>query len=133
MADAFTFNARNHQLERKSMSAYIIAQLKFTHRELYDRYEVRLVDVFRKFKGRLLVADDRPQVLEGPFEGDKVVVLEFPDKTAAMAFQESPEHAEIAADRKAGADAVLLMVGGTDQSPEKIRAIDAWSLTQAPH
>src|SRR5579864_2478198 len=82
MPDAFTFNARNHQPECKSMSAYIIAQLKFTHRELYDRYEARLADVFRKFKGRLLVADDRPQVIEGPFERDKVVVLEFPDKTA---------------------------------------------------
>jgi uncharacterized protein (DUF1330 family) len=94
------------------MTVYIIAQLKFTHRERYDRYQARFADVFPKFKGRVLVADERPQVLEGPFERDKVVVLEFPDRDAAMEFQESPEYAEIAVDRKAGADAVVVMVRG---------------------
>ena len=102
------------------MSVYIIAQLKFTRRELYDRYQARFLDVFRKFNGRLLVADERPQVLEGLFERDKVVVLEFSDQTAAMEFHEFAEYAEIAVDRKAGADAVVLMVRGQrDQSPEK--------------
>ena len=94
------------------MSVYIIAQLKFTRRELYDRYQARFFDVFRRFKGRVLVADEQPQVLEGRFERDKVVVLEFPDRAAAMEFQESSDYAEIAADRKAGADAVVIMVRG---------------------
>jgi uncharacterized protein (DUF1330 family) len=106
------------------MSVYIIAQLKFTRRELYDRYQGRFFGVFRKFKGKVLVADERPQVLEGAFEHDKVVVLEFPDHIAALEFQRSSEYAEIAADRKAGADAVVLMVRGLkEQEPEKIRAI----------
>ena len=94
------------------MSVYIIAQLKFTKRELYDRYQARFFDVFRKFRGRVLVADEQPIVLEGRFERDKVVVLEFPDRAAAMEFQESADYAEIAVDRKAGADAVMLMVDG---------------------
>ena len=45
------------------MSVYIIAQLKFTHRELYDRYQSRFMGVFSKFKGKLLVADAHPVVL----------------------------------------------------------------------
>ena len=94
------------------MPVYIIAQLKFTRRELYDRYQSRFFGVFRKFNGRLLVADERPQVLEGAFQRDKVVVLEFPDQAAAMAFQDSPEYAEIAVDRKAGAEALVLLVQG---------------------
>jgi len=94
------------------VSVYIITQLKFTRRELYDRYQARFFDVFRRFKGRVLVADEQPQVLEGRFERDKVVVLEFPDRAAAMEFQESADYAEIAADRKAGADAVVIMVRG---------------------
>jgi uncharacterized protein (DUF1330 family) len=116
------------------MSVYIIAQLRFTQRELYDRYQAQFADVFRKFSGKLLVADERPQVLEGAFERDKVVVLEFPDRGAAMEFQESADYAAIAADRKAGADAVVVMVRGRKhQAPQKIRAIDAWALTLAPH
>ena len=94
------------------MTVYIIAQLKFTHRDIYDRYQARFADVFRKFKGKLLVAEEKPLVLEGAFARDKVVVLEFPDKDAAMEFQESPDYAEIAVDRKAGADAVVVMVRG---------------------
>ncbi|WP_407176089.1 DUF1330 domain-containing protein [Bradyrhizobium sp. STM 3562] len=94
------------------MAVYIIAQLKFTRRELYDRYQSRFFDVFRKFKGRVVVADEQPQVLEGAFERDKVVVLEFPDSAAALEFQESPEYVEIAADRKAGADAVVILARG---------------------
>ena len=51
--------------------------------------------MFRKFKGRLLIADEQPMVLERSFERDKVVV-----------------HAAIAVDRKAGADAIVLMLRG---------------------
>lgn len=94
------------------MSVYIIAQLKFTERARYDRYQSRFMGVFTKFRGRLLVADERPVVLEGEWPRDKVVIMEFPDAEAAREFQESPEYREIAVDRKAGADAVVLTVRG---------------------
>jgi uncharacterized protein (DUF1330 family) len=94
------------------MTVYIIAQLKFTRRELYNRYQSRFADVFRKFKGKLLVADEHPVIMEGKWERDKVVIMEFPDEVAAQEFQTSPEYQEIAVDRKAGADAIVLMVRG---------------------
>ena len=115
------------------MSVYIVAQLKLTDHAAYKRYQARFAAVFRKFQGRLLAADGQPQVLEGQFERDKIVVLEFPDKQAAAAFQTSPEYTEIAADRRAGAEALILLVRGWDRAADKIRAIDAWALTQAPH
>ena len=94
------------------MTIYIIAQLKFTRRELYNRYQSRFADVFRKFRGKLLVADEHPVVVEGSWERDKVVIMEFPDEAAAQEFQTSPEYQEIAVDRKAGADAIVLTVRG---------------------
>jgi len=94
------------------MTVYIIAQLKFTRRELYNRYQSRFADVFRKFRGKLLVADEHPVVVEGSWGRDKVVIMEFPDEAAAQEFQTSPEYQEIAVDRKAGADAVVLTVRG---------------------
>ena len=94
------------------MSVYIIAQLKFTRRELYDRYQSRFMGVFSKFKGKLLVADAHPVVLEGEWPRDKVVIMEFPDDGAAQEFQNSPEYLEISVDRKAGADAIVLTVRG---------------------
>ena len=94
------------------MTVYIIAQLKFTRRELYNRYQSRFADVFRKFRGKLLVADEHPVVVEGSWERDKVVIMEFPDEAAAQEFQTSPEYQEIAVDRKAGAEAIVLTVRG---------------------
>ena len=61
--------------------------------------------VFKKFKGKLLVADAHPVVLEGEWPRDKVVIMEFPDDAAAQEFQNAPEYQEISVDRKAGADA----------------------------
>ena len=95
-----------------NVSVYIIAQLKFTQRERYDRYQQRFMGVFKNFKGKLLVADEHPVVLEGEWPRDKVVIMEFPDTEAAREFQESPEYREIAVDRKAGADAIVMTVRG---------------------
>jgi uncharacterized protein (DUF1330 family) len=94
------------------MTVYVIAQLKFTRREFYERYQSRFAGVFKNFKGRLLVADERPVVIEGVWERDKVVIMEFPDELAAQEFQESAAYREIAVDRKAGADAIVLTVKG---------------------
>ena len=94
------------------MSVYVIAQLKFTQRERYDRYQSRFMGVFKNFNGKLLVADERPVVLEGDWPRDKVVMMEFPDNEAAREFLESPEYQAIAVDRKAGTDGVVLTVRG---------------------
>jgi uncharacterized protein (DUF1330 family) len=90
------------------MSILILAQLRFKDRERYDRYRARFADVFGKFRGRLIAADEHPHVLEGHGGPDKVVLLEFPDEAAATEFQNSAEYREIAIDRKAGADALVL-------------------------
>src|SRR5258708_38380736 len=87
-------------------------QMRCTRRDLYCRYQSRFMGVFRKFKGKLLVADEHPVVLEGDWPRDKVVIMEFPDAAAAQEFQPSSEYQEISVDRKAGAAAVVLTVRG---------------------
>jgi uncharacterized protein (DUF1330 family) len=94
------------------MPVYSIAQLKFTDIEAYRRYQAAFPAVFAKFNARVLVADEKPRVLEGDWPRDKIVILEFPDEAEALRFGASPEYQAIAKDRKAGADAVVLMVKG---------------------
>ena len=67
------------------MTVYVIVQLKMTDRAVYDRYQARFFDVFRKFSGRLLSADEHPRVLEGKWDRDKVVLMSFPDEAAFRA------------------------------------------------
>jgi uncharacterized protein (DUF1330 family) len=85
------------------MTVYVIVQLKMTDRAAYDRYQARFFDVFRKFSGRLLSADENPVVLEGAWDRDRLVLMSFPDQAAFQAWADSPEYLEISKDRKAGA------------------------------
>ena len=94
------------------MTVYVIVQLKMTDRAAYDRYQARFFDVFRKFNGRLLSADEHPVVLEGTWDRDKLVLMSFPDETAYRAWRNSPDYLEISKDRKAGALAVVLLAKG---------------------
>ena len=94
------------------MTVYAIAQLKMTDRAAYDRYQARFFDVFKKFNGRLLAADEHPSVLEGAWPHDKLVMMSFPDDAAFFAFSNSPDYVEISQDRKAGAQATVLLVKG---------------------
>jgi uncharacterized protein (DUF1330 family) len=94
------------------MSVYVIAQLKMIDRAAYDRYQARFFDVFRTFGGRLLSADEDPRVLEGEWDCDKLVLMSFPDEAAFEAWANSPAYLDIAKDRKAGADAVVLLAKG---------------------
>ncbi len=96
------------------MSVYAIAQLRFTDRAAYDRYQARFMDVFSRFSGRLLAADEQPQVMEGTWDREKLVLMSFPDEAAFRAWADSPDYREISRDRKAGADAVVLLVKGLD-------------------
>ncbi len=94
------------------MTVYVIVQLKMTDRAAYDRYQARFFDVFKKFSGRLLSADEHPAVIEGAWDRDKLVLMSFPDEAQFRAWAESPEYLEISKDRKAGADGIVLLAQG---------------------
>ncbi|HET8888156.1 MAG TPA: DUF1330 domain-containing protein [Candidatus Angelobacter sp.] len=94
------------------MSVYAIAQLKITDRAAYDRYQSRFMGVMKQFRGRVLAADEGPKVIEGKWDRDKVVLLSFPDEAAFREWADSPEYMEISQDRKAGSEAVVLLVKG---------------------
>ena len=70
------------------MTVYALAQLTIHDRARYGRYQSRFMEVLRRHKGRLLAADERPRVLEGRWEREKVVLLAFADEAAYHAFAE---------------------------------------------
>lgn len=98
--------------EETHMTVYLVAQLAFTDVAAYRRYQAKFMDVFRKFDGRLLAADEHPKVLEGRFDRDKIVIMSFPDDAACLRFADAPEYQEISNDRRAGAQTLSLIVKG---------------------
>jgi uncharacterized protein (DUF1330 family) len=96
------------------VTVYAIAELRFTDRAAYDRYQARFMEVFRHHPGTLLAADESPKVAEGKWDREKVVLMSFPDEAAFHALVQSPEYQDISKDRRAGADTVVLLVKGLE-------------------
>jgi uncharacterized protein (DUF1330 family) len=94
------------------VTVYAIAQLRFTDRAAYDRYQMRFMDVFRRYHGTLLADDERPLVVEGSWDREKVVLMSFPDEPEFRSWSESAEYQEISKDRDAGADTLVLLAQG---------------------
>ena len=94
------------------MTVYALAQISITDRDSYNRYQALFMQVFGQFKGRLLAADTSPQVVEGHWEREKVVLMSFPDEQAFQEWAQSPEYQKISLDRKAGSEGVVLLLKG---------------------
>ncbi|MFF1505672.1 DUF1330 domain-containing protein [Streptomyces sp. NPDC058316] len=78
----------------------------------YEKYQSWFVEVLGRFRGRLLTAGENPEVEEGSWEYQKVILLPFPDIASFREWADSPDYQEIAVDRKAGSDGVVLAVNG---------------------
>ena len=94
------------------MTVYALAQISIHDREAYGRYQARFMDVFQRFRGRLLAADEAPTVMEGDWPHQKVVLMAFPDEAALRDWADSDAYREISKDREAGTTGVALMVKG---------------------
>jgi uncharacterized protein (DUF1330 family) len=94
------------------VTVYAIAQLRFTDRAAYDRYQARFMEVFRRHPGTLLAADESPEVIEGRWDREKLVLMSFPDEAAFRGWAQSPEYQDISKDRRAGADTLVLLANG---------------------
>jgi uncharacterized protein (DUF1330 family) len=98
------------------MSVYIIAQLKFTDKTRYRRYQHRFAEIFNQFRGQLLCAVESPSALEGEWDRDKIILMSFGNEKEARAFVNSPEYIKISKDREAGAETIAVLAQGLGTS-----------------
>lgn len=94
------------------MTVYALAQLRMKDRDAYARYVGDFMRVLKEHRGRLLAADDKPDVIEGTWEGDRVVLLRFENRATFEAWLGSDEYQRIVPDRRLGADATILLFEG---------------------
>lgn len=96
------------------MAAYVIANIDVTDPETFARYGERVVPVIKKFGGRYLVRGGPVDNLEGDPEYKRLVILEFPDKSAVRKFYDSQEYKPLLDLRLASATSTLALVDGYD-------------------
>jgi uncharacterized protein (DUF1330 family) len=96
------------------VTVYAIAQLRIHDQVPFERYAAGFMPVLRQYGGRLVVADGEPEVIEGEWDGNRVVVFAFDDRDAFTTWASSPEYQAIVPDRWDAAETTFLLVRGVD-------------------
>lgn len=94
------------------MTLYVLAQFRIHDRQRYETYVAEFPPVLARFGGRLLVADEAPQVVEGEYHADKVVLLAFPDAASFERFANSEDYQTISRNRVASTEGSVVVLRG---------------------
>jgi uncharacterized protein (DUF1330 family) len=96
------------------MSAYLIANVDVHDADAYQAYRSRTGAIVERHGGRFIVRGGNVHPLEGEAWARRLVIIEFPDLTAARNFYDSPEYQEVIPLRTGASDGSLLIVEGPD-------------------
>ena len=94
------------------MAAYIIAEIEVTDPAAYEEYRARVPAVIAAHGGRYLARGGLTETIEGGAASGRIVLLEFPDMTAARGFVTSADYAPLGEIRKKASRSRLIMVDG---------------------
>lgn len=95
------------------MAAYFIAQISIHDPDTYQGYLEGFMPVFDRHGGRLLTVSSKPvDLIEGDWPDGGIVLMEFPDLSAAHAWKDDPDYIELAKIRKQSAITNMVLVEG---------------------
>ena len=77
------------------MAAYVIVDIEVTNQEAFEEYRRLFPATFEQYGGRFAVRGGRYETLEGSWQPQRIVMLEFPDVDRARAWYASPEYQAI--------------------------------------
>jgi len=94
------------------MSAYLVVTITVTKPEQYEEYRKLAGPAVAQYGGKFLVRGGAKTILEGQFDANRLVVVEFPSSEIARTFYASPEY-QAARDKRIGAaDFNMVLVEG---------------------
>jgi uncharacterized protein (DUF1330 family) len=94
------------------MPAYWIARAKITDPTTYKKYTDRVPEIISRYDGKVLARGGRYQIMAGPENFQRFVVIEFPTFERAVACFESPQYQEASVFRQAGGVVETVIVDG---------------------
>ncbi|GAA0365374.1 DUF1330 domain-containing protein [Actinoallomurus spadix] len=96
------------------MAAYAIGHLhEVTMGPELVEYLERIDATLEPYGGRFVIHGARPDVREGDWSGD-LIVIEFPDLGSARGWYDSPAYREIIPLRAENSRSTILLIDGTD-------------------
>jgi uncharacterized protein (DUF1330 family) len=94
------------------MSAYVIVEVSITDPIEYEAYKKLTPAAIAAFDGKFVVRGAQTETLEGNWQPERIVVLEFPSVERAKEWWNSEEYAPAKAIRQRAATTKMLVVEG---------------------
>lgn len=91
------------------MPAYVIIEVRVTDPELYEAYRHKLPPTMAEFGGAPLVRGFS-ELLEGDCAMDRMSIIEFPGRDAALAWYASPQVQALGDQRRASSEVVMRLM-----------------------
>ncbi len=98
------------------MAVYVVSMIDIVDPEGMRQYQNNYPRLVEAYGGSYLARGGNVEALEGQWQHDRMVVIEFPDREAALAWYRSPEYRPFIEARQRYGRATLLMVDGVDLS-----------------
>ena len=94
------------------MTAYIIVELEITDAACYDDYKKLVPPTLAAYGGKFIVRGGSCETLEGSWQPQRMVVLQFPSLALARQWWASDEYKTAKAMRQRSANSRMIVVEG---------------------
>ena len=94
------------------MPAYIIVEVKVKNHKEYENYKKLVSPSLDVYGGKFIVRGGKVETLEGGWEPERIVILEFENASKAKAWWGSLEYSEAKKLRYKTADSKMIVVEG---------------------
>ena len=93
------------------MAAYVVNEIWVTDPDVFQTYVVQVPAILAAYGGRYVVRSGATEAVEGEPPG-RIVILEFPDRAAALAWRNSDAYQAILPIRDAASTSRVYVVDG---------------------
>jgi uncharacterized protein (DUF1330 family) len=94
------------------MAAYVVANVQITDPERYPEYRDRVVETVARYGGKYLVRGGKVDVLEGVWDPQRLVIIEFESVERCYEWYNSLEYTPLTHLRHEVAETQLVIVAG---------------------
>ena len=96
------------------MPAYVIVEIEIEDNEVYEEYKKLTPAAIAAYNGKFIVRGAKTECLEGDWDPERIVVLEFPSVERVKEWWASPEYSKAKALRQKSAKTKMIVMQGVE-------------------
>ncbi len=96
------------------MPAYVIVEIEIEDNDVYEEYKKLTPAAIAAYDGKFIVRGAKTECLEGNWDPQRIVVLEFPSVKRVKEWWASPEYSKAKALRQQSAKTKMIVMPGVD-------------------